>query len=178
LVWKDDLDSTFKNSQPQPTPMGQNFTPIVPTTLIAGGFKLDQLLSDPFQTFHAALICHAHEADAVLVAGYGFGDVHVNRALENRYSLFPYDPSRRPPALVLTKSHPSFQPTAERQEYDLWGYQLTHTLNTRFDSKIPIQQLIEQRMLEKDMHGYLAIWHGGFVEAADLLDDVMVKLSR
>jgi hypothetical protein len=178
LVWKDDLDSTFKNSLRTPTTMGQNFTPIVPTTLIAGGFKLDQLLADPFQTFHAALIRHAHEADAVLIAGYGFGDVHVNRALENRYSLFPYDASRRPPAVVLTKSHPSFRSTAERQEYDLWGNQLTRTLNTSFDSKMPIKQLIDKRIFEKDLHGCLAIWHGGFAEAADSFDDVIAKLSR
>jgi hypothetical protein len=181
LVWKDNLDSTFKNSQQPLIPnMGQEFTPIVPTTLIAGGFKLDQLLADPFQTFHAALIRHAHEADAVLIAGYGFGDVHVNRALQNRYSLSPYDASRRPPVVVLTKSSPTSRATSERQEYDLWGYQLTHTLNTRFDREniSSIESLMEQRILEKDLHGCLEIWHGGFIEVLDSLDGVITKLSR
>jgi hypothetical protein len=32
----------------------------------------------------AALVRHVYEADAILIGGYGFADVHVNRALRNR----------------------------------------------------------------------------------------------
>jgi hypothetical protein len=54
------------------------------TTLVAGGFKLDQLLVEPFHSLHAALVRHVYEADAILIGGYGFADAHVNRALRNR----------------------------------------------------------------------------------------------
>ena len=37
------------------------------TALIAGGFKLDQLLVEPFHTHHAALARHIYEADAILI---------------------------------------------------------------------------------------------------------------
>jgi hypothetical protein len=47
LIWKDDLNSTFVDSA-QMLSMGEAFKSIVPTTLLAGGFKLDQLLADPF----------------------------------------------------------------------------------------------------------------------------------
>lgn len=78
LEWKEDLAGLFETCRPLFPDMASEFKAIVPTTLIAGGFKLDQLLSDPPQTFHASLVRHAHEADAVLIVGYGFGDVHVN----------------------------------------------------------------------------------------------------
>lgn len=53
--------------------------------MIAGRFKLDQLLIEPFHSLYSALISDVYEADAVLIGGYGFGDTHVNRALHSRF---------------------------------------------------------------------------------------------
>jgi hypothetical protein len=53
-------------------------------TLIDGGYRLDQLLIEPFHSFQDALSRHVYSADAILVGGYGFADVHINRALQNR----------------------------------------------------------------------------------------------
>jgi hypothetical protein len=107
---------------------------LTPTTLIAGAFKLDQLLADPFQTFYASLIRHAHEADALLVAGYGFGDVHVNRALQNRLSIAPDSASPLLPVVVFTKCDASSQQMGIRQNSDIWARRLGETLNTTFDN--------------------------------------------
>jgi hypothetical protein len=72
VVWENDLNSSnFNDSDALWPNMAEEGKPLVPSTLIAGAFKFDQLLADPFQTFYASLIRHAHEADAVwlLVTG-------------------------------------------------------------------------------------------------------------
>ena len=158
---------------------GGEFKQIVPTTLIAGGFKLDQLLADPFQTFYAMLIRHTHEADAILIAGYGFGDVHVNRALQNRCTLFPRNPLSRPPVAVITKTADfSIGWTGHRN--DLWEWELTHSLNASFHAKAPTQtfeQLVRQNEPEIGLQKRVAIWHGGFLVMADRtrFGDFLVK---
>jgi hypothetical protein len=172
IVWKDDLNSTeFKDSEPLKQRMVEGFKPIMPTTLIAGGFKLDQLLIDPFQTFYASLVRHVHEADAILIAGYGFGDVHVNSALENRCSLF--DQSRRPRIIILEKTKLSGAPIGCRE--DEWkAIQLKRALSTSFGiSNQTIEQMMRENYFEYDLQNRVAIWHGGFIEAADCLDAVI-----
>jgi hypothetical protein len=93
IVWQDDLNSAFTDARTWPD-RAESRKLLVPTTLIAGGFKLDQLLADPFHTVYAAFNRHTHEADAILIIGYGFGDAHVNPALRNRYFRRA---ARRPP---------------------------------------------------------------------------------
>ena len=185
LEWREDLAGAFETCRPSFPDMASEFKPIVPTTLIAGGFKFDQLLADPPQTFHASLVRHAHEADAVLIVGYGFGDVHVNRALQNRFDLSPYDPKGRPPVVVLEQSSPTAATTSSRQVHDFWAWELTHTLNTRFEMSAPppnnglrVEQFIQQKKFEVDLHDRIAIWHGGFLEALDSIDEIVAWLRR
>ena len=71
---------------------------ILKTTLVAGGWKLDQLQIDPYQTFYSTLARHAHEADAILIAGYSFGDQHVNAVIRNALGARP---KNRPSVMVL-----------------------------------------------------------------------------
>jgi len=87
IVWKGDLNGEFCDYDlPQLESSPENMrTPY--TTLLAGGFKLEQLTPEPFQSFYASLTRNTHEADAFLIIGYGFGDSHVNRALQNRFYL-------------------------------------------------------------------------------------------
>src|SRR5271165_4061005 len=174
ISWVDDLThSDFTDSTSLVSGMAEQFKPLVPTTLIAGAFKLDQLLADPFQTFYASLIRHAHEADALLVAGYGFGDVHVNRALQNRLSI----DSPLAPVVVVTKCDASSQQMAIRQNWCIWAQRLGETLKTSFDFNQPVpQQLVEQNMFEKDSRGHVRIWHGGFLEILNCLEQVIAHL--
>jgi hypothetical protein len=165
--------------------MASEFRPIVPTTLVAGGFKLDQLLADPAQSFHAALVRHMHEADAVLIAGYGFGDAHVNRALRNRFALSPFKPAGRPPAVVLTNTAPAHGSVAGRQGHEFWAWELTHTLNCRFQASamqagnsLTAAPYVENGTLETDMNGRVAVWHSGFAEALGSIDRVISWLRR
>lgn len=182
-VWRSDLRSEFIDCGMALPHAGSDFRPILPTTLVAGGFKLDQLLSDPAQSFYAALIRHVHEADAVLIAGYGFGDMHVNRALQNRYNLTPTDADARPPAILIERTLPELGPTGYRS--DLWTWEMTQALNTSFPQSethrggVPyISDLVTRQVLEADDYRRIAIWHGGFTEALDCIDVVINWLHQ
>lgn len=97
IVWKADLSQVdeFKDSGELRTSTDQRR--MVPTTLIAGRWKLDQIQEEPFQSFYSSLPYHAYEADAILICGYGFGDGHINSVLSNMLHFR----GRRPPVLVL-----------------------------------------------------------------------------
>lgn len=91
--WQDDGKKSFTDiGFPQmEASFDANWIPLA--TILTGGFKREQLAPEPFQTFQSALSKHVHEADAILIIGYGFGDSHINRALQNRFYL----PSRHKP---------------------------------------------------------------------------------
>src|SRR5208283_5261335 len=95
------------------------------TTLIAGGFKLDQLLVEPFHSLHAAMVRHVYEADAILIGGYGFGDVHVNRARRNLRAHGAG--ADRPPVMHLDRASDRTDPMAFRQ--DIWAHEVCRTLH-------------------------------------------------
>ena len=184
IAWQDDLGCKFKDRLETAPDMAQEFRSAPLTTLIAGGFKLDQLLTDPYQTFYSALVRHAQEADALLIAGYGFGDLHVNRALRNRFER-PDDDMQVPQVIVLEKS-PHEQPqTASLQSHDFWAYQLTHTLSTGFQNtkahlngELTVAFFVESGRFETDINNRVAVWHGGFQEAISAADEISNWMSR
>jgi hypothetical protein len=117
IVWMNDLSKCSDDRGDLRVATDQRR--MVPTTLIAGNWKLDQIQEDPFQTFYSSLPRHAHEADVILIGGYGFGDAHINNVLSAMLAAR----SRRPPVLVLgrdtkpsnltrTLSVPGFRPVA------------------------------------------------------------------
>ena len=183
IKWKDGLNGEFKDRLDPMPDMAQDFRPVPLTTLIAGGFKPDQLLANPYQTFYSSLVRHAQEADAILIAGYGFGDLHVNRVLQNRFEG-PDDERPFPQVIILEKSSPNKLQTASIQSYDFWAWQLTHTLNTRFrmseahvNREHTVQPFISSNEFETDTLNRVAIWHGGFQEAIPFVDKVTEWLS-
>ena len=163
--------------------MAQDFRPVPLTTLIAGGFKLDQLLADPFQTFYSSLVRHAQQADALLIAGYGFGDLHVNRSLRNAVDRPDHD-LPLPRTAILDWSPREKLQTASLQSHDYWAYQLTHTFDTKFnmtkghvERRLTVAPFIDNADFEIDIRDRVAIWHGGFREAFSCVEKIGDWLS-
>ena len=185
IRWREELDGTFVDSGLPPVDMAQQFKPIPLTTLIAGGFKLDQLLADPYQTFYSTLIRHVQEADSILIAGYGFGDLHVNRAMENRFER-TYDNRCSPQVVILEKSDPERLNTGCLEINQFWSYEMKHTFRTTFSngSRYPsekrstVEDYIAKGKFETDSLNRVAIWHGGFQEALSAVDKIIEWLSR
>jgi hypothetical protein len=179
IRWRDDLmSSLFVDANPGASSIldersDGNEIPL--TTIIAGGYKLDQMLAEPFHSFYASLVRHAHEADAILIGGYGFGDTHVNRALLSRAT----SPEVRPPVLILERTSSNQQSTGFRN--DGWTRRITKTLAISpgsFQPVIPgtIARLLGERLFEVAA-GHTAIWHNGFLEIADRLPNAIEWLD-
>jgi len=102
MVWQRDLSGHFVEDGGDLRPATEHRR-MVPSTLIAGGWKLDQIQEDPFQTFYSAFPRHAHEAQAILIGGYGFGDAHINSVLQAMLRAAKTDRDQPLPVLVLGK---------------------------------------------------------------------------
>jgi hypothetical protein len=178
IRWATDLASSFFDGhQGLATDRRSEGKPFPMSTLIAGGFKLDQLLVEPFQSFYATLVRHVHEADAILVGGYGFGDPHINRALQNRMKSAAERGDPRPPLAILDWSK-SKDPSVFR--YDSWNSHMSNTLSTNesffHNSGNPASSL-ESKLVHKGFRvnpiHRVAIWIDGFIEAATHLDLIL-----
>jgi SIR2-like domain len=180
IRWQDNIHASFKDGdEGQAINKVSDDKSFPRTTLIAGGFKLDQLLIEPFHTLYASLNRHLHQADAILIGGYGFGDTHVNRALRSRleYSVVR-NPSRRPPIMILEKSKDGEWQMDTRQ--DNWSRNMKDTLLANgfqceqldpSDARAP-QNLISSRSFEFTPIHKVAVWHGGFCEAVGQFDRI------
>ena len=186
IGWQDDLDRKFKDRLDLAADMAQDFRPVPLTTIITGGFKLDQLLAEPNQTFYSTLVRHVHEADAILIAGYGFGDLHVNRVLRNRFEGPDRDDRPHPRVVILEKSCPGRYRTARLETHEFRSWELTHTFKTSFsdgsrwpsDDSRTVNEFIEGANFETDIKNRVRIWHGGFPEALSAVNKITKWLLR
>ncbi|ATC62859.1 hypothetical protein CMV30_02150 [Nibricoccus aquaticus] len=184
IIWYDDLwqsrdtvdwdDTDFISTRSDQKRM-------VVASLVAGGWKLDQLQSDPFLTFYSQLARHAYEADAVLIAGYGFGDSHIDSILSN---MLRSRGSRGawPPVMILDWDKKR-QPVAKRS--DPWATTMAITMRTspqRFRSKENVGQkhwlnlpdVLPSESFEQytDSARPVALYTGGFLAAATHADAI------
>ncbi|MDE0045909.1 MAG: SIR2 family protein [bacterium] len=185
IVWKNSLEEEFTDRGVPPVDMAQDFRSIPLTTLISGGFKLDQILAEPYQTFYATLVRHIHEASAILIVGYGFGDLHVNRAIQNRFALSDCDARPHPKVAILEKSSPERYRTGRLEIHQFWSWQVKHTLQTSFhdgskfqsEDERRIEELMEKGECEIDVKNRSAIWHGGVGKAFIAVDKFIEWLA-
>lgn len=176
IKWRDDLGGAFVDGTHGSSILDDrsdgNEIPI--TTLVAGGQKLDQLLGDPFQSTYAALVRHVHEADAFLIAGYGFGDAHVNRALLTRMTRG----DEAPPVMILERTRDD-RPTMISRD-DGWPHRLLSALAVGGQGFRPIPGTVagvKRRGEFETAMDRVAVWHNGFLEAAERLDAVIGWLN-
>ena len=183
IVWRDDLAGAFDDAhQPGLGDERSDGRAFPKSTLIAGGFKLDQLLVEPFHSHHAALVRHAYEADAILIGGYGFADAHVNRALRNRFEMSP--PDDRPPVAIIDWAGAVTMGMAGRS--DDWSSAVARNLKApvdffrepgRSDWPVP-QDLVARDAFEVSALHRVALWHGGFERAATRSGEIAAWLER
>lgn len=185
IVWKDDLNEQFTDRGIPLVDMAQEFRAIPLTTLITGGFKLEQILSEPYQTFYSTLVRHVHEASAILIIGYGFGDLHINRAIQNRFELPNSHGRTYPKVVILEMSRPQRHRTGRLEVRQFWSRQVKQTLRTSFHdaSKYPseddrrVADLIQNEEFEIDIQNRVGIWHGGMSKSFSAVDRVIGRLS-
>lgn len=182
ICWRHDLtmsETFFDDLEGRPTEKRSEDKAFPQTTLIAGGHKLDQILVEPFHSLHAALVRHIYKADAILIGGYGFGDVHINRVLLNRYG----NTTTRLPVMVLSLTGTRTDPMRFRD--DAWSRGLSSTLSAPGDfflesghpSPPMPHDLAMRKSFEVSKQHRVAVWHGGFTAAASRLDGILSWLE-
>ena len=145
------------------------------TTLIAGGAKPEQLLGEPYQSLYSAAVRHMHEADAMVLGGFGLGDAHVTFALQACWLAT----RRQIPLMILTKS--------KRDDAPLLWRNGTFAARLRKSFGIKDQQFWEKQAasfwlrhivdtaafeVSDTSERPLAAWHGGFHEASTRLEPI------
>jgi hypothetical protein len=162
---------------------------VLMSSLVAGGWKLDQLQEEPFLTYYSCLPRHVYEADAILIGGYGFGDPHVNSILKNTLRAKAVG-SMRPPVLILDHDEEA-RPLAKRGG-EPWAFGLKDTLRvshvtfrdkchrsekhwTNLPAKISPGEF--EQPIERDHPIPVAVWSWGFLAAADRSEAVIKWLS-
>ena len=179
---------------------------ILRSTLIAGGSKLEQIQDEPFQTFYSALPRHASEADAILLAGYSFGDEHINSILANRLAqpdqrqlpvlILDYDSRREESSDREDTPHEKREAARERmlaRRQDSWTYALGKAFFLYVGSFIPSDRLVQNPRspgdgpLKKEQYEIYpasarapcaaAVWFGGFGKATERADEIVKWLG-
>jgi hypothetical protein len=173
IVWRRSLDDHFDYSDDGTSADQVSNGKVVPrTTLVAGGYKLDQLLVEPFHSYQAAFVRDVYAAESIFIAGYGFGDAHVNRALRNALRR----EGMRPRVLVADKAGGDTPPVSYR--HDHWGRWSKNTLAADGPFRMPLQDVppvMPYLLAEKDgceweeVH-QIAIWYGGFLRLLNAID--------
>ena len=177
ICWRNDLAGEFFDTDRGIGPKLRSEGRLFPTTtLLAGGFKLDQLLMEPFHSYHAALVRHVYAADAILIGGYGFGDAHVNRALSNRIA----STGVRPPVIILGQRPIRTLLAAS----DHWAADFCMTMGTNLSffhdvdrtPSSPSREIPRRGSFEVAKEQRIALWDGGFVESASQVDWIVAWL--
>jgi hypothetical protein len=179
ICWRADLAGEFFDTDEGVGPDMRSEQRLFPvTTLLAGGFKLDQLLVEPFQSLHAALVRGVYDADAILIGGYGFGDAHVNHVLKNRLTTA----GDRPPVLIVDKRSRGAVSAAN----DRWATDLCNALRTNGHFFREVDRNLSSPHTEAAINGSfevaelhrVALWNGDFAEASSRVDDMVAWLLR
>ncbi|MFG1379131.1 hypothetical protein [Xanthobacter autotrophicus] len=153
------------------------------SSIVAGYGKTTQILRRPFRTYYGELDRLAVGCDAVLVMGYGFGDIHLNMAFEH------FRNGRRRPAVVIDYA-PDSARTAGGIEWNEIHRTVTSAmgvLDTRQKSmrwlghEAPgtVRDLKKLKAFElsSDPETPMAIWYGGMVAACEHPQKVLDMLQ-
>lgn len=169
IKWNKDLSSRFSQNSSgrssQTTIEGVDYPNSV---FVAGYGKPHQIQKEPFFTYYSALDRLMHDADGLLLIGYGFQDLYINNVLTG----FRLGRKSRP-IIIIDFAPSNTDPLPFRA--DDWSYRLCECLlvdakNMSFGPhKAPasIKNLKASGDFEvsTDPDVPLAIWYGGFLEA-------------
>ncbi len=183
LLWHEDLSQTGDMEDWEDTGFVETRSDekrMLLTSLVAGGWKLDQLQTDPYLTFYSTLIRHAHAADAIVIGGYGFGDSHINAVLKTVMQA-KSSAHERPPVLVIDQET-NARAIAKRN--DRWSSGLSRALHISAQSfrcrsertrqscrDLPDQ--VPAGEFEQSSQAPVAIWNQGFTSASVHLPEMV-----
>lgn len=179
--WVESLDLTSGQNAFGSGPAGGKTLAKLPrSVLVAGLGKEVQIQKQPFRTYFAEFDRLVTSADALLVAGYGWMDTHVNLAFEH------FRDERRRPVVVIDYARDYVMNA--RTPVSSGGHPSVHRLlnvmKTSYGEMSIIPSTVAALKQQKEFDiscnrdKPLAIWYGGFIEACRYPDEVVTQLLR
>jgi len=181
IYWQPDISALIGQNasgrSTRPNPEGAVF----PTSAIVAGYgKTTQILRRPFRSYYSELDRLVFQCDAVLFAGYGFGDPHLNIAFErfhdsrNRHVVIIHRAKQG--SMTLGGAGVNNLTTAIRNTFytDLQSMRwLGHSMPSIVDS------LLEAKEFEvsNNPNTPLSVWYNGMLEACDHPAKVIARLT-
>ena len=154
-----------------------------PTSTIIAGYGKPYIITQraPFSTYYSRIGQIAHEADAFLFLGYGFGDYHLNSYIQNIRQE-----KRKKPAVVIDFASDCEEPMEIRG--DRWKTDLCETLHVngsdmgarRRSGLLPIANLksnCEFEIFKNSNCDPLSVWYGGFLKACEYYSKIESELE-
>jgi SIR2-like domain len=184
VCWQSDLNGTFQpNSFGRSTDFNPEGADFPTSAIIAGYGKSTQLLRRPFRTYYSELDRLVAGCDAVLFAGYGFGDKHLNMAFE-RFR----DARRRPVVIIGWKEDGSMTLSGSGwSSYDPRASTIFQTFNTDYFSmrwlghstlgRIDQIKLLKEFEYSDNPNTPLAFWYNGMLCACDYPEKILSRLK-
>jgi hypothetical protein len=182
IFWEPNINAKFAQNaggrSSRAYPEGADF----PTSVVVAGYgKTTQILRRPFRTYYSELDRLVSNCEALLFAGYGFGDPHLNIAFER------FRDARRRPIVILgfaNKGTPNLQGADQDSQIAI---SIVHTLRTDLRSmsslgyKIPdvVDDLLDAEEFEVSSNSDtpLSMWYNGMLAACDNASKVIAKLK-
>lgn len=161
ILWQPDIEVAFAPNafgRSEHLTAGGSF----PTSVIIAGYsKTTQIsLRRPFRTYYSELDRLVEECDAVLFAGYGFRDEHLNVAFEG----FFHDNRRRPIAIIEKNDNLYLDHIRDRP-----GWIMQHAFNIDLGQiGFPSEEKIRLREMREfdrnnDPQRPLGVWYFGML---------------
>ncbi|HSH66877.1 MAG TPA: SIR2 family protein [Bacteroidia bacterium] len=181
IFWNNDLSSTFsQNSSGRSSNYTSEGIDHLNSCIIAGLDKTNQLLKEPFGQYYMQLDRLAYESDAILIMGYGFSDIHLNR-------IFPftrYDKTKTRKVVIIDWASEGEDGFTYRNDSWTTGVFATFPYNghemgedkTRIPR--PVSYYKSKKILEKSSNPVfpLAIWYDGIIDACKHGDKIIKEL--
>jgi hypothetical protein len=182
--WEEDLGAPFSQNAAGRSSVYSDEGMIFPqSVIVAGHGKTSQILRRPFRTYYSEVDRLVASSDALLCLGYGFGDEHLNMAL-NGYR----DARSRP--VVLIDWAARGQMSAGSADWDHPRRAVLNAMDTLLtplhlmsamghSAPTQVDELIDTRSfdLSTDPAKPLAIWYNGMIEACRHPDLVLAQLG-
>jgi SIR2-like domain len=152
------------------------------STIIAGYGKPIQMLRRPFRTYYSELDRLVSDCDAILIAGYGFGDNHLNIAFER------FRDARCRPVVVIGWADDNAMTVSGHgwTDIDSCDNRLFGSFATAHDSMrwlgksrpSTVKLIKEDREFEYSENNKtpLSLWYNGMLSACDHPDKILSRL--
>lgn len=135
-----------------------------PSIFIAGGDKLQQIQPSPYFEYFTDFCIKLHNADALMIIGYGFGDKHINTALRRALAADSGLEAPKPVAVIKKNRQSNFLKCQDRSQDEALRPALGLDDSSPLVEAAPTENKPKQLSIVTHNGRALLEWRGSFAE--------------